>query len=55
VVKAEPRNVEAIAYLADAYAGKGDKATAVQWYQVLRKTAGPGYEKEIDERIKHLQ
>jgi len=55
VVKAEPGNVEAIAYLADAYAGKGDKATAVQWYQVLRKTAGPGYEKEIDERIKLLQ
>jgi tetratricopeptide (TPR) repeat protein len=56
VVKAQPDNLEAIAYLADAYAGKGDKAAAVKWYQVMKRVANsPVYNKEIDERIKLLQ
>jgi tetratricopeptide (TPR) repeat protein len=56
VVKAQPDNLEAVAYLADAYAGKGDKASAIKWYQVMKRMANsPVYSKEIDERIKLLQ
>jgi tetratricopeptide (TPR) repeat protein len=56
VVKAQPDNLEAVAYLADAYAGKGDKAGAIKWYQVMKRMANsPVYSKEIDERIKLLQ
>jgi cytochrome c-type biogenesis protein CcmH/NrfG len=56
VVKAAPGNLEAVAYLADAYAAKGDKAEAIKWYRVMKQVAGnPAYDKEIDQRIKMLQ
>jgi tetratricopeptide (TPR) repeat protein len=56
VIAAEPGNMEAIAYLADTYASKGNKAEAVKWYTVLKKMANnPEYTKQIDERIKMLQ
>ena len=56
VVKAEPNNLEAIAFLADAYANKGDKTEAIKWYTEMKKVANnPEYSKEIEERIKHLQ
>jgi tetratricopeptide (TPR) repeat protein len=56
VVKAEPNNLEAIAFLADAYANKGDKIEAIKWYTEMKKVANnPEYSKEIEERIKHLQ
>ena len=56
VVKAEPGNVEAIAYLADTYASKGEKAEAVKWYNVMKRVSNNSeYAKEIDERIKQLQ
>ena len=56
VVKAEPNNLEAIAFLADTYANKGNKAEAVKWYSTLKKAANnPEYTKEIDARIKMLQ
>jgi len=56
VVKAQPGNLEAIAFLADAYASKGEKAEAVKWYRVMKRVANsPEYNKEIDERIKLLQ
>ena len=56
VVKAEPGNVEAIAYLADTYASKGEKAEAVKWYKVMKRVSNNSeYAKEIDERIKQLQ
>lgn len=56
VVKAQPGNLEAIAFLADAYASKGEKAEAVKWYRVMKRVANsPEYDKEIDERIKLLQ
>ena len=56
VIAAEPGNMEAIAYLADTYASKGNKAEAVKWYTVLKKVANnPEYTKQIDERIKMLQ
>ena len=56
VVNAEPTNVEAVAYLADAYANHGEKAEAIKWYKVMKKVAAnPQYNAEIDERIKALQ
>ena len=56
VIAAEPGNMEAIAYLADTYASKGNKAEAVKWYTILKKVANnPGYTKQIDERIKMQQ
>jgi tetratricopeptide (TPR) repeat protein len=56
VVKAEPGNLEAVAFLADAYASKGEKAEAIKWYRVMKQVANnPEYDKEIDQRIKMLQ
>ncbi len=56
VVAAQPENLEAIAFLADAYAAKGDKTSAVKWYEVSKKLYNnPQYSKEVDERIKQLK
>jgi cytochrome c-type biogenesis protein CcmH/NrfG len=56
VIKAEPNNLEAIAFLADTYANKGNKEEAVKWYTIMKKVANnPEYTKEINERIKLLQ
>ena len=56
VVMAQPDNLEAIAFLADTYAAKGNKAEAIKWYQLSKRLAGnPDYSKEVDERIKQLQ
>jgi len=49
-------NLEAIAFLADTYAAKGDKAEAVKWYKVSKRMANnPHYSEEVDKRIKQLQ
>lgn len=56
VIKAEPDNVEAIAFLADTYAAKGDKAEAIKWYNISKRLIkDPQYQKEVDERIKSLR
>lgn len=56
VVRAQPDNLEAVAFLADTYAAKGNKAEAVKWYTVSKRLAGnPDYSKEVDERIKALK
>ncbi|MBC7866539.1 MAG: tetratricopeptide repeat protein [Gloeobacteraceae cyanobacterium ES-bin-316] len=56
VVNAQPENMEAIAFLADTYAAKGDKENAVKWYNISKRLANnPLYTKEVDERIKKLQ
>ncbi|CAN5155478.1 hypothetical protein BH11BAC5_BH11BAC5_18590 [soil metagenome] len=56
VVKTEPRNIEAISWLADAYAGKGDKTNALKWYEVSKRMINdPAYTKAVDERIKMLK
>jgi tetratricopeptide (TPR) repeat protein len=56
VVNAQPDNMEAVAFLADAYANSGDKVMAVKWYQVLKRMANNReYAAEIEERIKSLQ
>ena len=56
VITAQPDNLEAIAFLADTYAAKGDKAEAIKWYTISRRLVNdPHYSKEVDERIKSLR
>jgi tetratricopeptide (TPR) repeat protein len=56
VIKAQPDNIEAIAFLADAYAAKGDKAEAIRWYTISKRLVNDShYSQEVDERIKGLR
>ena len=56
VVTQQPQNAEAVAYLADAYAGKGDKANAVKFYNISKRLINnPHYNEEVDARIKTLK
>lgn len=56
VVEHEPDNLEAISWLADAYAGKKDKVNAIKWYNISKALVNqPAYSKEVDERIKMLK
>jgi tetratricopeptide (TPR) repeat protein len=56
VVTAQPDNAEAVAYLADAYAGKGNKVEAVKWYTISKRLINdPHYTEEVDARIKTLR
>lgn len=56
VVSKEPRNLEAIAYLADTYAASGNREEAIKWYNVSKQVANnPLFSKEVDERIKQLR
>ncbi len=56
VVVFDPNNLEAVSWLADGYAGIGDKPNAVKWYEVSKKMLNdPAYTKEVDERIKALK
>ena len=56
VIKAQPDNVEAVAFLADTYAAKGDKAEAIKWYMLSKRLVNdPHYSQEVDERIKTLR
>ncbi len=55
VVAFDPNNLEAVSWLADAYAGAGDKQNAIKWYeQSKRMVNNPTFSKEVDERIKAL-
>ena len=56
VVENEPTNLEALSWLADAYAAKGDKVNAVKYYGITKRMVNnPVYTKEVDERIKLLK
>lgn len=56
VVSFDPHNLEAVSWLADAYAGEGDKLNAIKWYEQSKHLVNnPEFSKEIDERIKELQ
>ena len=55
VQRAQPGNLEAVSWLADAYAAKGDKPNAIKWYEVSKRIVNnPEYSKEVDERIRLL-
>ncbi len=56
VVKAEPGNAEAVSWLAEAYAAKGDKSNAVKWFNVSKQQVNnPEYSREIDNRIREMK
>ncbi|MEO6251679.1 MAG: tetratricopeptide repeat protein [Ferruginibacter sp.] len=56
VVNAQPDNLEAVAFIADTYAAKGNKTEAIKWYLVSKRLMNdPHYSKEVDERIKLLR
>ena len=56
VVTAEPGDLEAVSWLADAYAEGGDKKNAVRWYEYSKKLVNnPAYSREVDIRIKAMQ
>ena len=56
VIKAQPENIEAIAFLADTYAAKGDKAEAIKWYTISKRLVNDAhYSQEVDARIKTLR
>jgi cytochrome c-type biogenesis protein CcmH/NrfG len=55
VVTFDPHNLEAVSWLADAYAASGDKQNAVKWYEQSKHLVNnPAFSKEIDARIKEL-
>ena len=56
VVDHQPGNIEAVLNLAEAYEQKGDKASAIEWYQKSKQLIrNPEIEKELDARIKSLR
>ncbi|MEO7524661.1 MAG: tetratricopeptide repeat protein [Ferruginibacter sp.] len=56
VIAKEPDNIEAIAFLADTYAAKGDKEEAIKWYTVSKRLVNnSNYSREVDERIRMLK
>ena len=55
VVSFDPHNLEAVSWLADAYAATGDKVNAIKWYEQSKHLVNnPAFSKEIDDRIKAL-
>jgi tetratricopeptide (TPR) repeat protein len=55
VVTFDPQNLEAVSWLADAYAGSGDNRNATKWYERSKLLVNnPAFSKEVDERIKAL-
>lgn len=56
VVQNDPRNKEAVSWLAEAYAGKGDRQNAIKWFEISKQLINnPEYSKEIDGRLKELK
>lgn len=56
VVSFDPHNLEAVSWLADAYAATGDKQNAIKWYEQSKLLVNnPAFSKEIDERVKALK
>lgn len=56
VVKNQPTNLEAVAYLADTYAAKGNKEEAIRWYNISKRLSNnPHYTEEVDKRINSLK
>jgi len=56
VVSFDPHNLEAVSWLADAYAAKDDKKNAIKWYEQSKHLVNnPEFGREIDERIKEVQ
>ncbi len=55
VVDFDPQNIEAVSWLADAYAATGEKQNAVKWYEHSKHLLdNPEFSKAVDERIRAL-
>ena len=55
VVSFDGKNLEAVSWLADAYAAKNDKVNAKKWYEYSKKLVNnQEYNKAVDERINAL-
>ena len=55
VVAFDPHNLEAVSWLADAYAASGDKQNAIKWYEQSKHLVNNSeFSKEIDARIKEM-
>lgn len=55
VVRFDGKNLEAVSWLADAYAAKNEKENAKKWYEYSKKLVNnQEYSKVVDERIKEL-
>ena len=56
VVQSQPQNSYAVSWLAEAYAGKGDRETAIKWFEISKQMVNnPEYSEEINGRIKELK
>lgn len=56
VIRNQPKNLEAVSWLADCYAAKNDRENAIKWYNYSKKLVNdPAFSKEVDERIKLLK
>ncbi len=56
VVNFDPHNLEAVSWLADAYAAIGDKKNAIKWYEQSKHLVNnPEFSNEIDKRINEVQ
>jgi len=56
VLKQEPKNKEALYFLAEAYKGKGDKKKAIELFEQCKNIVNnPSFSKDIDEYIKTFQ
>jgi tetratricopeptide (TPR) repeat protein len=56
VLKEEPRNTEALYFLAEAYKGKGNKEKAIELLEQCKKIVNkPDFTKDIDEYIKSFK
>lgn len=52
ILKVEPRNQEALYFLAEAYKGKGDKQKAIELFELCKKIVNkPEFSKDIDQYI----
>lgn len=56
VLKADPKNKEAVYFMAQAYEGLGDKAKAIELLEKCKTLVNdPRFSKEVDEKIKTLK
>jgi lipopolysaccharide biosynthesis regulator YciM len=56
VTEAQPKNLEAVLALAEAYEREGKKENAIKWYSYGKQfIANPEIIKEIDQRIETLR
>lgn len=56
VVNFDPHNLEAVSWLADAYAAENDITNAKKWYEQSKHIVNnPAFSKEVDDRIRMLE